>query len=113
MSRFFSRRSRPIPRGPLPSPRYFLEWAVMLAVLFLVVHLAGLRNFTSVLNGTIGSTSLDWNTAAFLGTGYVLVYLAFVLGVPILLLAALILKVWQKVAAKKGTIESATKTTSE
>jgi len=101
MSKFFSRRSRK-PQGPFPSPGYFLEWAAFLTVLFIIVNLAGLREYTSVLNGTIGSTNLSWQTAAFLGAAYVIVYLAFILGAPILVLAAGILKLGQRVRVKKG-----------
>jgi len=100
MSKFFSRG--PGPTGSLPSPLYFMQWAAMFAVLFLVVNLAGMREYTSVLNGTIGSTTLSWQTASFLGAAYVFVYLAFVLGVPILVFAALILKLCQIFFPKKG-----------
>jgi hypothetical protein len=98
MSKFFSRRAKS--KGPLPSPGYFLEWAAFLTVLYVMASLAGMREYTSVLNGTIGSTTLSWQTAAFLGAAYVFVYLAFILGAPILVLAALMLKLWQR--AKKG-----------
>ena len=74
-------------------------------VLYIIVNLAGMREFTSVLNGTIGSTSLNWQTAAFLGAAYVFVYLAFILGAPILVLAALILKLGKKLLAK-GTADA-------
>jgi hypothetical protein len=104
MSRFFSRR--PKTTGPLPSPGYLLEWAGFLTVLFIIVNLVGLREYTSVLNGTIGSTTLDWQTAAFLGAAYVFVYLAFVIGAPTLVLAAFILKLWKKLIAKGATDES-------
>ena len=103
MSKFFSRRAKS--KGPLPSPGYFLEWAGFLTVLFIVVNLAGLREYTSVLNGTIGSTTLSWQNAAFLGAAYILIYLAFVLGAPMLVLAALILKLWQRMLAKKGVTD--------
>jgi hypothetical protein len=98
MSKFFSRR--PKAKGPLPSPGYLLEWAGFLTLLFVIVNVAGMREFTSVLNGTNGSTTLNWQTAAFLGAAYVFVYLAFVLGAPILVLAALMLKLWQRLIAK-------------
>lgn len=101
MNIFFSRHSKT--KGPLPSPLYFLQWAGLLTVLYIIVNLAGMREFTSVLNGTIGSTTLSWQTAAFLGAAYVFVYLAFILGAPILVLAALILKLWQRV--KKGVTD--------
>ena len=73
MSKFFSRHARQ-PQGPLPSVGYLLEWAGLLTALFLIANLAGLRQYTSVLNGTIGSTTLNWQTASFLGAAYVFVY---------------------------------------
>lgn len=102
--RVFKRRSR----GGIGSPRYLLEWAAMLAILFVIVQLAGLREFTSVLNGTIGSTNLSWQTASFFGAVYIFAYLAFVLGVPILLLAAVLLKLWQRVVATEKPDEPRT-----
>ncbi len=104
MSKFFSRRPKS-PPGRLPSALYLLQWAGLLLVIFFIAHLAGLRDFTSVLNGTIGSTSMDWKTAAFLGVAYVLIYLGVVLMVPILALAALILTLWNKVLATKGAAD--------
>jgi hypothetical protein len=100
MSKFFP--SQPTPRGVLPSALYLVEWAGLLTVLFIIAHLAGLREFTSVLNGTIGSTNVGWQIASWLGVAYVLIYLAWVIVVPILLLAALILKMYSKVAVTKG-----------
>lgn len=105
MSKFFTRGFKPRSRRSIGSPQYLLEWAAMLTILFVVVKLAGLREFTSVLNGTIGSTSLSWQTASFLGAAYIFVYLGFVLGVPILILAAGILKLWGKVVATKGAVD--------
>jgi hypothetical protein len=99
MSRFFSCRRKP--NGPLPSAGYFLEWAAMLLALFIIANIAGLRQFTSVLNGTVGSTTLDWQTASFLGAAYVMVYLAFILGAPTLILAAGILALWRKFGGNK------------
>jgi hypothetical protein len=105
MSKFFSRASRASSRGSLPSATYLLEWAGLLLVIFVIAHLAGLRDFTSVLNGTIGSTSMSWQTAALLGVAYVLIYLGVVLVAPILLLAALLLKIWRRMLAAKGAID--------
>jgi hypothetical protein len=70
------------------SPKDFVKRALMLSVLFLIVHVAGLREFTTVLNGTMGSVELGRETSAFLGTLYIFVYLSFVLLVPMLLIAA-------------------------
>lgn len=101
MSRFFPQRTSRRMRGSIASPLYLLEWAAMLTILFVIVQLAGLREFTSVLNGTVGSTHLSWQTASFLGAAYIFVYLGFVLVAPILLLAAGILKIWQRIVATK------------
>ena len=98
MIKFFSRGAKT--KGPWPSPTYFLQWAALLLALFLITNIAGMREFTSVLNGTVGSTSLDWQTASFLGAAYVMTYLAFVLGAPTLIIAAGILILWRKIAGK-------------
>jgi len=77
------------------SPRGFLLRALVIAGAFLAVHLAGLRDYTSVLNGTIGPAA-DWRTSSFLGIAYLVIYLAFVIVAPVLVLAAGILTVWQR-----------------
>src|SRR5579862_2115217 len=101
MSKLFPHRKDRRSRGTVASPLYFLEWAAMLTILFVVMQVAGLRDFTSVLNGTVGSTHLSWQSASFLGAAYIFVYLGFVIVVPILILAAGILKVWQRIVATK------------
>ena len=82
------------------SPRDMLQRAAAIAGSFLLVHLAGLRDFTSVLNGTIGSLALGWDLSAFLAAVYIMLYLAFVILVPVLILAAIILAAWQQSRAK-------------
>jgi hypothetical protein len=96
-SRIFNFRKR----TEFLSPKHLLQWALVFVVAFVVVELAGLREFTSILNGTVGSTTLDRGTAAFLGILYVAVYLGVVVLVPILILAAGILKIWRKFGAKE------------
>jgi hypothetical protein len=85
--------ARPSPGSPVSflSEKYLLRCAAGLGGLFLAAHLAGLREFTSVLNGTIGSTTVTWETAALLGAIYIGFYLAFVLVVPVLVLTAVVL----------------------
>ena len=72
-----------------------IQRAAAISGLFMLVHLAGFREFTGILNGTIGSLALGWNLSAFLAVVYILLYLAFVILVPVLVLAAVILSVWQ------------------
>jgi hypothetical protein len=85
-------------RAELFSPRDFLRRAVVLAIIFLAVHIAGLREFTSILNGTVASPELGRGMSAFLGLVYIFAYLGFVLLVPILLLAAAMLAGWRRLA---------------
>jgi membrane protein DedA with SNARE-associated domain len=91
----------PFRRAEFLSPRDLLQRAGAISVLFLAVHLAGLREFTSVLNGTIGSVAAGWKLSGFLALIYILLYLAFVILVPVLVLAATLLVVWQRFRRKK------------
>ena len=84
------------------TPKDFVRRAVVLAVIFAVADLAGLRQYTSILNGTAGSLEISRGLAAFLGLSYVFAYLGFVLLVPILLLAAGLLAVCGKMAPTRN-----------
>jgi hypothetical protein len=77
-------------RAEFFSAKDFVVRAVFLSALFLVVHAAGLREYTAFLSGTPAQPGLSWQAVAFLGAAYLLVYYAFILLVPILLIAALI-----------------------
>jgi len=83
------------------SPKDFVKRAVLLAALFALAHFCGLREFASVLNGTTGAAGMSWERSAFLGCLYIIVYLAFILLAPTLLLAAGILLAWRKATGGK------------
>jgi len=87
-------------RAEFLSARDLLQRALGLSGLFLLAHLAGLREFTSVLNGTVGSVAAGWKLSSFLALVYILLYLAFVILVPVLVLAALILAVGRRCVQK-------------
>jgi len=74
------------------SPMSFIRLALLLALMFGLAHLAGLREFTTMLNGTMANVEVGWRMSVFLGTVYILAYLGFVLVAPILVLAAALLK---------------------
>jgi hypothetical protein len=88
-------------RAEFLSARDLWQRAAGISGLFLLAHLAGLREFTSVLNGTVGSTAVDAKLGAFLAVVYILLYLAFVVLVPVLILAAIILTAWQRCSRKE------------
>ena len=91
MIKLFGQRLGLFRQAEFLSPKDLLQRAGAISVLFLVAHLAGLREFTSVLNGTVGSVAAGWKLSGFLALIYILLYLAFVILVPVLILAALIL----------------------
>jgi hypothetical protein len=85
-------------RAELLSPKDFVRRAVLIGGVFALARLAGLREFTSILNGTTGSVELSWGLSAVLGVTYIVVYLAFVILVPTLVIAAAISAAWQRLA---------------
>jgi hypothetical protein len=101
MIKLFWQRLAVFQRAEFLSPRDLLQRASAISVLFMVAHLAGLREFTSVLNGTVGSVAAGWKLSSFLAVIYILLYLAFVILVPILILAAMILAVGQRFRRKQ------------
>ena len=78
------------------SPRDLICRAAILTVIYAMVNVAGLREYTSILNGTAGSADISRGLAAFLGVGYVFSYLAFVLLAPIFLITAGLITAWEK-----------------
>jgi hypothetical protein len=73
----------------------------MISVIYLIASFTNLQEFTTVLNGTMGSVEMGWWSSACLGLASVLLYLAFVLIVPMLLLAAAFLAIWKRIARRK------------
>jgi membrane protein implicated in regulation of membrane protease activity len=96
MIKYFWRSLGLFRRAEFLSVRDLLQRAGAIGVLFLAAHLAGLREFTSVLNGTAGSTAVNVKLGTFLAVIYILLYLAFVILVPVLVLAAMILAFGQR-----------------
>ena len=96
MKKLFGKKPVFFQRADILSPKDLLQRAFAIAVIFLLLHLVGLREYTSVLNGTVGSVALGWKLSGFLAVIYIVAYLAFVVLVPVLILAAMILMAWQK-----------------
>jgi hypothetical protein len=89
-------RFKSIWRADFLSPKDLVRRALVIALIYGVVSAFGLREFTSILNGTMGSVALGWRMSAFLGLLYIFSYLAFVLITPTMLIAAGILTVWKR-----------------
>jgi hypothetical protein len=74
----------------------FLHSAAVFSALFFAVHLLGFRQYTSILSGT-SSFSFLKNTC---GTVYLVLYIAVVVYVPILVIAAGLTKLLELAVAK-------------
>jgi hypothetical protein len=83
-------------RAEFLSPKDLVKRAVLIAVLYGVAWAGGLKEYTSVLSNTTGSVEAGFWLSAFLGLAYISLYLAFVLLVPIFLLAAAMLSGWKR-----------------
>src|SRR6266849_5442652 len=84
------------------SPAAFMLRAVIIAALFVVSELLGLREYTSFLSGTSANVSLNWQTAAILGLIHLMLYVGFILLVPIFLLTASLLTAWRLWSSPRG-----------
>lgn len=96
MSKFFGNRPVILHRPASTPARFMLRCAAGISLVFLAAHLAGLREFTCVLNGTVGSVALGWELSQLLALMYIFFFLGFVILVPALVLAAMILTLWHK-----------------
>ena len=83
-------RIRSILSPPLLSPGGLIVRAAWLWAAYLAAHIAGLREATSIICGTMptGTPEDPWRAA--LGAGYVILYLAAVLAAPVLALAGVL-----------------------
>jgi hypothetical protein len=74
------------------SPRGLLIRAFWIAAAFLLCHVAGLRAFTSFLCGMMPMAGMAAQAFALLGLVYVILFMAFTLVVPVLVIAAALIR---------------------
>lgn len=94
------------PYPPFLSAGDLVLRAAVIAAAYLAVHLAGWREYTTFLSGTMveAGGSLRWT--AFCGLSYLVLHFAWVLGVPILLLAAGLLKLVAALGTRRAPATS-------
>lgn len=78
---------RKMRKSPFFSPLGLLDRAITLTAMFLAVHFAGFRRYTSFISGTIN----DDVSCNVLGVGYFILYASVIIAVPILIIASLAL----------------------
>ena len=79
------------------TPRGLLVRALMLSVLFAVLHLAGLRNQTSVLCATMQLDEGRQLAGALMAAAYIVSYLLAVVLAPVFAIAAGLLALWNRI----------------
>lgn len=84
-------------RADFLSPKYLILRALVLSLVFLIVHSCGLREYATFLSGTVPYPEVSMKLASFYGMLYIVCYIGLIVLVPILLLAAGILALGQKV----------------
>ena len=90
-------------RAPIFSPKGFLVRAALIAAAFLALRAAGLREYTSILCGSSPTASSANMFPNIFAVAYLLFYFAFVIGVPILLIAAAIQGVLQHLIQRRAS----------
>ncbi|MFC1452908.1 hypothetical protein ACFLSJ_06140 [Verrucomicrobiota bacterium] len=86
------------------SPKGLIVRGGILAVLFLVSHAVGLREFTGFLSGTLEAGAGRREVLALLGFVYVILYLLFTVVVPVLFIAAAMSFTWGHVRSRRRTV---------
>ena len=85
------------------SPVAFVLRALVITVLFCVSELLGLRKYTTFLSGTSANVNLSWPVASALGLIHLLLYVGFILLVPISLIAAGLIAAWNRCKRRPET----------
>ncbi len=83
------------------SPTAFVVRAVIITAIFGISELAGLREYTTFLTGTSANLNMSWQTAATLGLIHLLLYVAFILLVPVSLITAVLLFAFNSWACRR------------
>ena len=87
---------RELIRAPLFSPPGLAVRALLLVVAFGLCELAGWREHTTFISGTVTSADMGINASATFGLIYMLAYFGFVLAAPILMIAAFVIFVFRR-----------------
>ena len=94
---------RELIRAPLLSPMGFVARALLLTLFFGVCELAGWREHTTFISGTVTTADTGINSSVTFGLIYMLAYFGFVLAAPVLLLAATFLTIWRRFTRRPAT----------
>lgn len=80
------------------SPEAFIRRALTITILFTISECLGLREYTTFLSGTSANLALNWQVAAVLGCIHLLLYVGFILLVPVWVIAAGLMWAWKRCA---------------
>jgi hypothetical protein len=89
---------RRIWKADASSPTAFVVRAIIILMFYCISDLMGLREYTTFLSGTSANLNVSWQTAATLGLLHLLLYVGFILFVPVSLITAALLFAWNRCA---------------
>lgn len=93
-----------LPRTVLSSPTFspfgLTIRALVIVLSFLVFHSLGWRDHTTFISGSQVGVDTERGISILIGVAYMTAYFGAVLVSPILLLAALVLKLWNAIVSK-------------
>ena len=82
-------------------PGWFVLRALIVTMLYYISELFGLREYTTFLSGTTANVGVSPQMASFLGLIHLLLYVGFILLVPIFLITAGFIIAWRAVQRAK------------
>ena len=85
------------------SPIAFVVRAILITVFLFISKLLSLREYTTFLGGSSADPKLSWQTAATLGLIQLLLYVSFLLLVPVFLITAGLLLAYTRWAERYET----------
>ena len=87
------------------SPSGLILRAALIAAAFLVCHVLGWRQYTTIASGTAPAAFGGQSVGAALGILYIASYFGFVLLAPVLVLAAGLVALYQHVVFTRGKLQ--------
>jgi hypothetical protein len=84
-------------RAPSFSPTGMILRALLIALSFAICHALGWREYTTFISGSQADVVMDRSVSTLCAVAYMAAYFGSVLIAPVLLLAAIIINLWDRV----------------
>jgi hypothetical protein len=85
-------------RAPVFSPTGMILRALLIVLSFAICHALGWREHTTFISGSQADVVVDRSVSTLCAVAYMVAYFGSVLIAPVLLLAAIIINLWDRVS---------------